>query len=90
MIKPAAGIIRLGKLEVPFRLKSGDAADLRVFLDKSMLEVFANDRQAAVASHKYAEGRTGTQLISLDGATVATEVRGWKMKSTYVNGLENR
>jgi beta-fructofuranosidase len=90
MIKPAVGIIRLGKLEVPFQLKAGEAAELRVFLDKNMIEVFANDRQAAVASHKYTEGRTGIQLISLGGDAVATEVKGWKMKSTYVNGLENR
>jgi beta-fructofuranosidase len=90
MIKPAAGIIRLGKLEVPFRLKSGEAVDLRVFLDKSMIEVFANDRQAAVASHKYAEGSTGIQILCRGGDAVATEVKGWKMKSTYVNGLENR
>ncbi len=84
-IEPAAGILRLGKLEVPFVLPNDEAADLRVFLDQNVIEVFANDRQAAVASHRYATGNLGIQLFSRSGDTIVTEVKAWKMKSTYPN-----
>ncbi|MHC4338372.1 MAG: GH32 C-terminal domain-containing protein [Planctomycetota bacterium] len=33
-------------VNAPFELKKGEPLRLRVFLDKPMLEVFANDRQA--------------------------------------------
>jgi hypothetical protein len=48
-----------------------------------MIEVFANDCQAAVASHRYAPGNLGIKLFSRGGDTVATEVKSWKMKSSY-------
>lgn len=36
---------RVNTFEAPFSLPAGEPLKLRVFLDKSMLEVFANDRQ---------------------------------------------
>ena len=57
-VQKSAGLLRLGTLDVPFVLKAGEPIGLRVFLDKNMIEVFANDRQAAVASHRYAPENT--------------------------------
>jgi hypothetical protein len=48
-----------------------------------MVEVFLNDRQAAVASHRYAPGNLGIQLFSRGGEALAAGVKGWKMKSIY-------
>lgn len=36
--------LAIGKIAAPFELKPGEALNLRVFLDKGMVEVFANDR----------------------------------------------
>jgi beta-fructofuranosidase len=43
--KPRTGPQPQGAVEAPFALKPGEKLKLRVFLDKPMLEVFANDRQ---------------------------------------------
>jgi len=56
-----AGKIRKGShprnvVEAPLDLKPGEPLKLRIFLDKSMLEVFANDRQC-VTQQIYTESR---------------------------------
>ena len=48
-----------------------------------MIEVFANDRQAALAPHKYAPENLGVCLVSTGGDAAVKEVKGWKMKSIY-------
>lgn len=75
--------LRLGSTKVPFELKAGEDLELRVFLDKTMIEVFANDRQAAVAVHKHAPGNLGVSLFSKGGEVLVEEVKGWEMKSIY-------
>jgi sucrose-6-phosphate hydrolase SacC (GH32 family) len=42
--------LRVGNVYAPFELKKGEDLALRVFIDKNLVEVFANDRQAAVAA----------------------------------------
>jgi sucrose-6-phosphate hydrolase SacC (GH32 family) len=62
---------------------------LRVFIDKNFVEVFANDRQAAVAAAgAYVQTNTGVTLFSKGGDTVVTRLRSWKMKSIYPDGKE--
>jgi len=53
-VEPANKILMLGETQVPFELKPDEDLEMRVFLDKSIIEVFVNDRQAALAPHKYA------------------------------------
>ena len=48
-----------------------------------MIEVFVNDRQAAVASHKYARENLGISPFSKGGDVVVSEVKSWRMKSIY-------
>ncbi len=76
-------ILRLGTVKVPFELAAGERAELTVFLDKNMIEVFANDRQAAVASHKYAPENLGIGLFSKGADVAVKEVKSWKMSSIY-------
>ena len=57
--------------------------ELRVFLDKSIIEVFANDRVAALAPHRYAPGNLGVSLFSEGGSVRVKEVKGWKLRSIY-------
>ena len=89
-LEPAAKTLHVGAVAVPFELKAGESATLRVFLDKSMIEVFVNDRQAAVGSHRYTDGNTGIQLISKGGETVAAEVKAWRMQSIYADATKQQ
>lgn len=82
-VNPTEKALILGGMKVPFELMPGEDLVLRVFLDKNMVEVFANDRQAAVAAHKYAPDNLGVSLISNGGSMVAKEARVWRMRSIY-------
>lgn len=82
-VEPKEQILRLGDLKVPFVLAPEEATELRIFLDKNMIEVFVNDRQAAVASHRYASDHLGIRLFARSGSATVTEATAWKMKSIY-------
>lgn len=77
-------LLKVGKVEAPFELKKDEDLVLRVFIDKNFVEVFANDRQAAVAAaDRNAQEKTSASIFSKGGDTVVTRVRSWKMKSIY-------
>jgi beta-fructofuranosidase len=59
-----------GAVEAPLALKPGETLKLRIFLDKSMLEVFANDRQC-VTQQIFTESR--------NAAGIKVFARGFKM-----------
>ena len=65
----------------PFELKANEDLTLRIFIDKSMIEVFANDRQAAVAWHEYKPENLNVSLFAKGGDLVVKQVTAWKMKS---------
>ncbi|MGB2092343.1 MAG: GH32 C-terminal domain-containing protein, partial [Akkermansiaceae bacterium] len=67
----------------PFELKEGEDLTLRVFIDKNMIEVFANDRQAAVGWHDYDPENLHVSLFSKGGELKCKKVSAWKMKSIY-------
>jgi len=79
---PASKVLAMGKIKPPFELKKGEDLNLRIFLDKSMVEVFVNDRQAAVYMHPHDKQNVGISLFS-KGGDIAARVKGWKMKSIY-------
>lgn len=83
MVEPASKTLSLGATRVPFELKPGEDVTLRIFLDKNMVEVFANDRQAAVAVHKYSPGDMNVSLVADGGKATAREIRTWKIRSIY-------
>ncbi len=72
----------VGNVHAPFDLKRGEDLTLRVFIDKNLVEAFANDRQAAVASGMYDPEKVGVGVFSKGGDTFVKEVKGWKMKSS--------
>ena len=82
-VEPDSQILRLGDLRVPLILTAGESVELRIFLDKSMIEIFANDRQAAVATHQHKNEDQGITLFSNGGGTTLTKALSWKMKSIY-------
>ena len=57
---------------------------LRVFLDRSVVEVFANGRQcAAVRVYPGRDDSTGVSLRALGRDAVLTSLNAWQMKSIY-------
>jgi sucrose-6-phosphate hydrolase SacC (GH32 family) len=69
----------------PFELKEGEDLTLRIFIDKHLIEVFANDRQAAVAWHDYDADDLHVSLFSKGGDLRVKKVSAWQMKSIYAN-----
>jgi beta-fructofuranosidase len=64
----------------PFKLKNGERLKLRVFVDKSVVEVFANSRQA-IARRIYPsrEDSIGVSLFSNGGTTRVYTLEAWKI-----------
>lgn len=57
---------------------------LHIFLDKSLLEVFANNGQVCMSAQLFpAEKSNGVELFANSGKEVFNVVRCWKMKSTW-------
>ena len=77
-----AGTITAGLVEAPLELEADEALDLRIFLDKELVEVFANERQALVARHEREPGDVGIELFS-EGSAIQAAVKGWLMRSIY-------
>ena len=79
--------LRVGTVQAPFALKPGEALTLRVFLDKNLVEVFANDRQAAVSARKHVPENLAVRLFSNGGDTTVKQVKSWKMKPIFPGGV---
>ena len=62
-VLPESKTLRVGKVNAPFELKEGEDLTLRVFIDKNLVEVFANDRQAAVAARQVCSGKSRRPLV---------------------------
>jgi beta-fructofuranosidase len=64
----------------PFELKKGERLELRVFVDKSVVEVFANNRQA-IARRIYPSrvDSIGVSLFSTGGKTKVHTLEAWKI-----------
>jgi beta-fructofuranosidase len=73
----------VGPIDPPFELRDGEDLTLRIFIDKNMVEVFANDRQAAVVAHEQIMSDPGIRLFSEDRDVVVKEAITWKMKPIF-------
>jgi beta-fructofuranosidase len=75
--------LRVGYVHPPLALNENEDLTLRIFIDKSMIEVFANDRQAAVAWHEYDPEDLHVRLFSKDGKLKVKEISSWRMKPIH-------
>jgi sucrose-6-phosphate hydrolase SacC (GH32 family) len=80
--------LKVGNAPAPFELKKGEDLTLRVFIDKNLVEVFANDRQAVVAAGKYVPKNLAVNLFSHGGDILVKQVNCWKMKSIHQQGVK--
>ena len=68
----------------PLALADGEPLKLRVFIDKSVLEVFANGRQCLVVRvHPQRKDSLGVSLRATGGDAVLRRLDAWQMKSIY-------
>jgi beta-fructofuranosidase len=63
----------------PFELKAGETLKLRVFVDKSVVEVFANDRQAVTRRIYPSRDSVNVVLFSNGGPTKVPTLQAWEM-----------
>ena len=68
----------------PFQLREGERLDLRIFVDKSILELFANGRQAmGLRVYPEREDSVGVSLRALGGESILKSLDAWQMRSIY-------
>jgi beta-fructofuranosidase len=64
----------------PFELNVDESLNLRVFVDKSVVEVFANDRQAVMRRiYPTRDDSQGVVLFSRGGTTEVKSIAAWDM-----------
>jgi sucrose-6-phosphate hydrolase SacC (GH32 family) len=64
----------------PFQLNSGEMLTLRVFVDRSVVEAFANDRQAAMRRvYPTRPDSVGVSLFCHGSAAKVRRLKAWKM-----------
>ncbi len=83
MIRPETGTLRVGTIDAPFRvadLPKGEDVALRIFVDKYLVEVFANGRQSAVAIDMDYQRGHGLACYSYGGPTTFREITIWPMR----------
>ena len=75
--------LRVGNARAPFALGDGEELALRIFIDKNLVEVFANDRQAAVAAQRYDPKQLSVRLFSSGGDVTVKQIKWWKMRTIF-------
>jgi len=93
IIHPETGRIRVGTTEAPFAvtdLTLDEDLELRIFIDKYLVEVFANDRQAVVAAHMDYAVANGLVAYTFGAPTTIKLVEIWRLRPTNQGFLDAR
>ncbi len=100
LIRPETGTLCVGETEAPFSvadLPEGEDVELRIFVDRYLVEVFANGRQAALTAHlAYRDGGNSLNAYGFGRSLTPTRIRSieiWKLKPTnqgFLEALESR
>ena len=93
MLRPENGTLRLGTTEAPFAvadLPEGEDVELRIFIDRYLVEVFANDRQALLAAYPAASGKSDLAAFTIGTSTTIKTLEIWKLKPTNQGFVDAR
>ena len=91
IFKPETGTLRLGDTESPFSvatLPKGEDVEICIFVDKYLIEVFVNKRQAMIATHMDWQNAKGLRAYSFGASTSIKEVTTWPLNATNGGYLE--
>ena len=83
--RPENGTLRIGIAEAPFSIASlpkGQDVELRIFVDKYLVEIFANERQAMTASHADYAGKPDFYGVTVGAPTALKKIEIWKLRPT--------
>ena len=81
--KTVTGTLKKSVESAPMKLRPNEPLKLRVFLDRSIVEVFANDGRLALSRVIYpSKGSTGIQLYAKGGAATVKSVAVWDIMPT--------
>lgn len=68
----------------PLKLEEGEPLRLRVFIDRSIVEVFANDRQClTLRAYPEREDSTGVSLFARGGSAKLESLDAWQIESIW-------
>ena len=93
MVRPETGTLRLGDTDAPFKvsdLPAGEDVELRIFIDKYLIEVFANNRQAILTSHMDYKSAGKLMGYAFWFPVTLKSVEIWRMKATNQGFFEAR
>ncbi len=85
VFRPETASLRVGTAEAPFSiagLPAGEDVTLRIFVDRHIVEVFANDRQAMLAHHRDYQGHPTLAAFTVGAPTRLRKVESWKLHPT--------
>jgi sucrose-6-phosphate hydrolase SacC (GH32 family) len=82
VVDSGARTIQLGATTAPFALSPGEDLQLRIFIDRRIIEVFANDRQAIFKQHAYEPDEIGVCLFNEGGLMDVKEIKAWRMAAS--------
>jgi len=74
--------LRFGRRNIesaPFKLKKGEPLVLRIFIDRSIVEVYANNRQAIARAVYPTLGGRGIRIFSEGGDSRVVSIKAWEM-----------
>ena len=85
VFRPETSTLRVGSAEAPFsiaNLPAGEDVRLRIFVDRHIVEVFVNERQAMVAHHRDYQGHPDLAAFTVGASTRLKRVETWKIHPT--------
>lgn len=93
LIHPETGMLRVGTTEAPFAvadLAPDEGVELRIFIDKYLVEVFANGRQAVVTAYMDYQAANEIRLYSYGAPTTVRTIEIRRLRSTNQGFFEAR
>ena len=93
MIRPETSTILVGKTEAPFAVSDlpvGEDLEIRIFIDKFLVEVFINGRQALLTAYMDYRIANGLYFYAYGDTLKISQLDIWKLKATNEGFLEAR
>jgi sucrose-6-phosphate hydrolase SacC (GH32 family) len=96
VFRPETGSLRVGTAEAPFSiagLPPDEDITVRIFIDRHIVEVFVNDRQAMIGHYRDYAGRTAVNAFTIGAPTKLSRVETWKIRPTnqgFYEAMKNR
>ncbi len=91
LLRPDTGTLRVGATDAPFSvadLPAGEDVEMRIFIDKYLVEVFVNDRQALLAAHLGYSGKQGLDAIVVGVPMTIKTLEVWTLRPTNQGFLD--